>query len=131
MTTEEEDQGWADNTGAISAEMETSFHCVPLAHSTGFICNLQLWQLLHLDPACCTPHPCPGQDTAVVFGFGGAFFLQLGVYLCEGRAQRGPLVQCRALSSLRIKPLASMYWHFPPWSWTFCSTVELWERLRK
>lgn len=44
----------------------------------------------------------PGWDTAVSFVFGG-IFLPLGVYLCEGRAQRGPLVQCRVLGSLKIE----------------------------
>lgn len=44
-----------------------------------------------------------GWGTAAGFVFGGVFLL-LGVYLCEGRAQRGPLVQRRVLGSLKTEP---------------------------
>lgn len=86
--------------GPFSAQMKTPSLCFS-PYSPGFICNLRYWQLLILDPA---PRPGPpGQDTAVGFVFGHVFLL-LGVHLCEARAQRGPLVQCRVLGSIKIEP---------------------------
>lgn len=45
----------------------------------------------------------PGRDTAVGFCFRVRLFAAR-VHLCERRAQRGPLVHCRVLGSLRVEP---------------------------
>lgn len=91
--------------GAFSAQMENFFLLSLSSYSPGFVTSDSGSSSPLLDPAPPPPTPpaLPGQDTAVGFVFGHVFLL-LGVHLCEARAQRGPLVQCRVLGSIKIEP---------------------------
>lgn len=87
--------------GAFSAQMKNLLSSVfLLIHQVLFVTSdtgsSSSWTMLFVQ--------APLARILLLVLYFGHVFLLLGVHLCEARAQRGPLVQCRVLGSIKIEP---------------------------
>lgn len=116
--------------GAFSAQMENFFLLSLSSYSPGFVTSDSGSSSPLLDPAPPPPTPLPSlARTLLLVLFLDMFFCCSGYIFVRPEHKEALWFSAGCWAASKSSRLASTYWRFPLRSRTFCSTVELWERL--